>query len=585
MEHYYSNEKHTQMLIALMKAHEVKKIIISPGATNVCFVGSVQQDNYFELYSAVDERSAAYIACGLAAETSEPVALSCTGATASRNYVPALTEAYYRKLPILAITSSQHLGRVGQHFPQVTDRSSPMKDICKLSVAVTEIHNDEDSWANNLAINNALLELRRHGGGPVHINLISTFTNDFSTKILPQVRVIRRYNIGCNLPQIPQGNIGILVGAHKRWTNELTASVDKFCEKYNAVVLCDHTSNYHGNYRVFPCIVTFQSMYQSPLNNFSLLIHIGEISGGYMGFHANYVWRVSPDGEIRDTYKKLSCVFEMEEQDFFENYVQKSSDNKRVSSETLVCKWKKEITELSDKLPELPFSNAWVAQRTAPLIPNGSVVHLGILNSLRSWNYFDVLPERNIFFYSNTGGFGIDGCVSSLIGASLSDSDKLYFGVFGDLSFFYDMNSIGNRHVGNNLRIMLINNGVGTEFKNYNHPAAAFGETADSYMAAMGHNGNKSKDLVCHYATDLGFMYLSASGKEEFMENVNIFTSTDRRDKPILFEIFTNYHDESDALKEINEAASNMKGQAKGLVKGILGEKGVKSVKKLLRKV
>ena len=67
---------------------------------------------------------------------------------------------------------------------------------------------------------------------------------------------------------------------------------------------------------MFPCIVTFQSMYQSPLNNFSLLIHIGEISGGYMGFHANYVWRVSPDGEIRDTYKKLSCVFEMEEQDF-----------------------------------------------------------------------------------------------------------------------------------------------------------------------------------------------------------------------------------------------------------------------------
>ena len=43
----------------------------------------------FELYSAVDERSTAYIACGLAAETSEPVALSCTGATASRNYVPA----------------------------------------------------------------------------------------------------------------------------------------------------------------------------------------------------------------------------------------------------------------------------------------------------------------------------------------------------------------------------------------------------------------------------------------------------------------------------------------------------------------
>ena len=61
------------------------------------------------------------------------------------------------------------------------------------------------------------------------------------------------------------------------------------------------------------------------------------------------------------------------------------------------------------------------------------------------------------------------GCLSALIGASLAHKDKLYLGVIGDLAFFYDMNVIGNRHVGNNVRILLINNGKGNEFRNYQH--------------------------------------------------------------------------------------------------------------------
>ena len=102
---FYTNERNVQIVISLLKAHGVKKIVTSPGTTNITFVGSLQQDPYFELYSSVDERSAAYIACGLAAESGEPVGLSCTGATASRNYYSGLTEAYYRKLPIVAIKS------------------------------------------------------------------------------------------------------------------------------------------------------------------------------------------------------------------------------------------------------------------------------------------------------------------------------------------------------------------------------------------------------------------------------------------------------------------------------------------------
>ena len=97
---YYTNERNVQIVIALLKAYNIRKVIASPGTTNMTFIGSIQNDPFFEIYSSVDERSAAYIACGLAAESGEPVVISCTGATASRNYMPGLTEAYYRKLPI-----------------------------------------------------------------------------------------------------------------------------------------------------------------------------------------------------------------------------------------------------------------------------------------------------------------------------------------------------------------------------------------------------------------------------------------------------------------------------------------------------
>ncbi|HRM60234.1 MAG TPA: 2-succinyl-5-enolpyruvyl-6-hydroxy-3-cyclohexene-1-carboxylate synthase, partial [Megamonas funiformis] len=81
--------------------------------------------------------------------------------------------------------------------------------------------------------------------------------------------------------------------------------------------------------------------------------------------------------------------------------------------------WKNEYEKIYAKIPELPFSNAWIAQNTISKIPENSVLHLGILNTLRTWNYFEA--PQSVLGYSNTGGFGIDGCVSSLLGASLAE--------------------------------------------------------------------------------------------------------------------------------------------------------------------
>lgn len=118
MDFHYTSEKNIQIVLALLKANGIRKVIASPGATNESIVASMQYDPYFEMYSCVDERSAAYMACGMAAESGERIVLSCTGATSSRNYMPGLTEAYYRHLPILTITSSMDTNKVGHLYPQ-----------------------------------------------------------------------------------------------------------------------------------------------------------------------------------------------------------------------------------------------------------------------------------------------------------------------------------------------------------------------------------------------------------------------------------------------------------------------------------
>ena len=544
----YTVERNVQILIAALKAHGIRQVVASPGTTNLTFVASLQYDGGFTMYSAPDERSAAYMACGLAAESGQPVVITCTGATASRNYLPGLTEAYYRKLPILAVTGTLYEPRSGHLTAQFVDRSSQPTDTVRLSVSMPSVRSGEDEWHNTVAANRAILELRRHGGGPVHINLETGHSSDYSVLTLPPVRVIRRFPTEKGLPPVPAGRIGIFVGAHVPWSSELTAAVDRFCEKYDAVVFCDHASNYRGRYGVNFTLACYQQSRSYEALRPDLLIHIGEVSGDYPSFKIcgrAQVWRVSPDGEIRDAFRRLTGVFEMCERDFFEYYVARGPG--RTGTYRLDCR--AQAARLLDRIPELPLSNIWIAQQGSRSIPEGSVIHFGILNSFRSWSLWP-LPQ-SVVASCNTGGFGIDGCLSTAVGASLANPDRLHFVALGDLAFFYDMNVAGNRHVGNNLRILLVNNGKGVEFRNFNHPAAQFGDGADKYIAAGGHYGRKSATLVRHYAEDLGFAYMSATTKSEYLNVAKRFWSPEPADRPMILEVFTDSADDSNALERM----------------------------------
>lgn len=576
---FYSSERNIQIVISLLKQNGIKKIVTSPGATNVTFVGSLQNDSFFEMYSCVDERSAAYMACGLSAETGEPVVLSCTGATSSRNYMPALTDAYYRKLPILAITSSQVSSRIGQMVAQVTDRTSPPADTVVRTFNLETIKDKDDEWNCTIKANEAISCLTKFGGGPVHINLVTCYSRDFSVKELPYVQQIKRIDWNSCFPSLPDGKIGIFIGSHLRFTESQNQAIDAFCASHDAVVLCDNSSNYYGRYRVQMPMVLIQERYYPKGLNLSLLIHIGEITGDYTinKIKAKTVWRVSEDGEIRDYFHRISYMFNMPEEKFFLHYAGKPS------SETgrLLGECKKELNKVEQHIPELPFSNLWIAQHTACKIPVGSQVHLGILNSLRSWNVFP-FPE-GVESTCNVGGFGIDGCLSSMLGASLVHQDRQYFGIFGDLSFFYDVNAILTPNIGGNVRIMIINNGRGTEFRNPGHIAAEFGKDADPYMAAAGHFGNKSTALLKDLCQDLGYEYISASNKEEYLAVYDKFVYAEISQHPVVFEVFTETEDESKALEMMQNVMVDSKMVMKNMVKKVLPSSAVKVIKKVVK--
>ena len=577
MSRKYTNEITVQIVLSSLKKHKIRRIVVSPGSTNHTFVLSAQSDPFFELFSCVDERSAAYMACGLAAETGEPIALSCTAATASRNYFPALTEAYYRKLPILAITSTRTQCQVGNLIDQQIDRSVQPKDTVKLSVQLPYVKDEEDFWECELKVNRAILELDHRGKGPVHINMPTRYDHGYECKELPDVRCIKRYLPHDELPSLPHNEkIAVFIGSHSLMSKGVEDAIDAFCETNDAVVFCEHTSGYNGKYGVkfYQALTQRQGNWNSLYPD--LVIDMGEIAA-LTRIKGAKTWRLSEDGELKDPYKNLEKVFEMTDLEFFTRY---SSD--KTKGTTYFDKVKKYLDDVRNTPVELPFSNVYAASKLHALVPENSVIHFGILNSLRSWSFYE-LPQ-GVCSFSNVGGYGIDGGVSTLLGASFVHPKKLYYGIFGDLCFFYDMNALGNRHVGNNVRIMLVNNGLGEEFKTFFNHCYQWGNATNEFVAAEGHFGKKSPLLVKHYAEDLGFEYMCASNKEEFENVYRRFVEPSCMEKPLFFELFVTDEDENKALYNMMNKYVTAQGSAKSLARQVLGEKGTKFVKGILGK-
>ncbi len=536
----YTDDKNAQIVLALLKKYNVRKIVVSPGTTNVPIARAVQTDPFFEGYSAVDERGAAYLACGLSFASGEPVALSCTGATASRDYIPGMTEAYYRGLPVIAITSQHHSPCYSDLMPQMTDRTVSQNDVKRFSAILPLIKDAEDWRACVQLVNEALYTATRKDTGPVHINLPVGNLYSFTTKKLPDVQKIDVYDAETfpknDLQKALRGKrVGLFIGAHRPFDAETKAVIETFAERFDAPVFCDHTANYTGKNRVPSAVAgDFRTLKTMP----ELLIDLGSVSGDYSAgpiFKGMRVWRISEDRKYHNRHgaEIVEKLFFCSERFFFSALSEGKGGAKYY--ETV----KKEVPET--RVPTLPFSNLYAASKLSKRLPKNSFLHLGILNSLRSMNYFPLDPSVTVS--CNVGGFGIDGAVSTAFGQALADEKRMSFALIGDLAFFYDMNALGNRHMRKNLRILLVNNARGAEFRLNASLEQLWGAETDTFIAAHGHFGSARA-----WAESMGFAYLSAEDPAAFDEKIGPFCDPDAFDRPVLFEIFTTAESEQAAL-------------------------------------
>lgn len=568
----YSELKNVQVIVSLLKQYGIDHIVLSPGGRNVPLVHSVENDPFFTCYSITDERSAGFFAIGLIQKLEKPVAICCTSGTAVCNYASSVNEAYYQKLPLVVLTADRNGYYLNQLEDQMIPQPNQFAGVVKKAVNLPIAETESDVWYCEREVNSALLEMEHRGRGPVHINFaVESIYAKYNLPDLPIARKIDR--LTKNDPKAMWNEkveklksakrIAIIYGQRNRHTDSEQKKVEAFFEKFNCVFWTDHLSNYHGAGAVRTFVVS-NAMEIENLNELLPDIVIS-MNGNFISNIRKWFktttgkfehWLVSEEGQVADPFKNLSTVFECSCNEFLDYFVTNCGDS--ANDKIFYNQW---LNATSIDVPDFEFCNLYALQKILPEIPPKSVLHIANSNVVRVSQLFSVNPEVEV--YCNRGTNGIDGSMSAFVG-NATVNDGLSYLLIGDLSFFYDMNALWNRYVGNNIRILLINNGGGGLF----HISLGMDRipTIDMHTAA-GHDASAKG-----WAESRGFLYLTASNKEEFDCNVNQFM-TQQSNQPILFEVFTDMENDKDILKKLyhaNKIGNLMKGGKKAALKAVL---------------
>lgn len=584
----YTELKSYQIIIALLKKYNIKHCVLSAGSRNVPFVHSVEEDPFFECYSVVDERSAGYFALGISQQLHVPVVLSCTSSTATCNYWPPVAEAYYQGVPLLVMTSDRDPAMLGQWEDQMIDQVGMFDRHVRKSVNLPVVNNNADFHFCQRLVNEALMELFHHGSGPVHINIpMVSYNVSFNQKTLVDVVKFDRLEYARNedLWKTKKEKLKnckrilVISGQNSYVSDELKAGIERFFEQYNCSLAFDHMANIDNPNAWNPC-VCMETRFVTNVK-FKQLCPDIVISLGYNVFSglkdmlrkfsdSFEHWSIEPDGNVIDMYKGLSTIFECQPEEFFRYMTQDNDGKNDLNYHNELLSYYNSV-----EYPEFPYCNIYAIKNVVERIPSGSVLHLSINGSIRITNFFNLQP--NIKTYANIGTHGIDGCLSSLIGQS-QGTDALCFMVIGDLSFFYDMNSLRIRHIKKNIRILMINNHGGEEF----------------YYNGIWRNENSDLHTTARHTTkaegwvkECGFKYLSAHNKEEYDANLQAFMD-EKSEQPIFFEVFTEMSDDAKKIYEFfdmsrpKDLKSEVMRHSKDLVRATIGSDKAKKIAEAL---
>ncbi|RMF06585.1 MAG: 2-succinyl-5-enolpyruvyl-6-hydroxy-3-cyclohexene-1-carboxylic-acid synthase [Candidatus Neomarinimicrobiota bacterium] len=476
-------------LAELCVRHGISQAVLSPGSRNAPLSLAFSRTAGIQTRMVLDERSAGFLALGLAQATGQPVALICTSGTAVLNYAPAVTEAYYARTPLLVLTADRPPEWIDQRDGQSIHQDRVYEPHIRFEATLpTAGSSPDERWHWNRLCNEALLRLTHPVSGPVHLNV--PFREPFYPKLSgPRSRSAPRkidwISGGRDLASVwPE--VGerlrkrqriLVVGGWGEPDGERNRALARCAGIRHLPVVGDHIANLGQ----FPERIWAQdTLALSPRKELEpdLIITWGRgmLSRPWKTWLRQRqcpVWYLDPAGEILDTTQRLETVIGCTPTEFFRTWA--GEPDAPESAPDYLDKWQaaqEKVQEFQSRIlaqTQAPLqSEPWIIARLLQALSRDTVLHLGNSMPVRWANFFP-LPE-GVEVRSNRGTSGIDGILSTALGHAWGDP-RLQILVLGDLSLAYDCAPFLNQGLPGNLHILVLNNGGGGIFGLIDGPA------------------------------------------------------------------------------------------------------------------
>jgi len=548
-------------LVAICAAQGIRKVILSPGSRCAPLTLAFARHPEMEVRTISDERSAAFIALGMAQLLKQPVVLVCTSGSAVLNYFPGLAEAFFQQIPLLVLTADRPPEWVDQWDGQTIFQEEVYGKHVKKSFRFpdTFVHLDQVRHAHRIS-NEAILLSRQFPAGPVHINIplrepfypeegeIFNFpkhppvvTLESSAARLSDTALEKLKSELSSFKRI------LLVPGQQESNPALLAIIERLAQNQQVVIVADTLSNLQGKGTI---TLHDQWLGREELHAAlapDLVISFGKsiISKSLKLFLRKQDiphWHIQPDGQAKDTYAGLTRILGSEPLAFFTWLATQLPSLESAFAQRWQLLEEQVATILPKALKEVEFGEYSAIKQVLDALPANGQVQVANSMAIR---YVNFLGRRTPEVYCNRGTSGIDGSNSTAVGASLVSNTPVTL-LTGDMAFFYDRNAFWHNYKLPNLRIVILNNHAGGIFRLIDGPARQpeleeFFETKQALNA---------KSLASEY----GFHYASVTTSEELESALVKFYEPSLQ--PKIIEITSSSHRNADILKKIKGSIS-----------------------------
>ena len=475
----------------------VEHVVICPGSRNAPLVMSFWRIGAFNCHSVVDERSAAFIALGMAKQTLKPVILICTSGSALVNFYPAILEAFYSQIPLVILSADRPPEWIDQWDGQAIHQSQIFGQHVKGFLA-TPSEDNLNPKAFFECMEQGLKISLDDTQGPFHINvplrepLYDAVLNPFD---FPEFEL--NFAIPAKFSQImwPEftkdcRRILIVHGADHVHTNSFR---DLQCP-----VISDVISNKWSQCNVMEwenILNLTDDIAQSTLQA-DLLITTGKmlVSKSLKQFlrknQPKHHIHISENHYCADPFQTNPIHLHMS-WEAAQNAWPFIDDNAYLN-QWLELNEKSKAYSLFDHQYGLTEPNAF-ALILEQLSSHELSLHLANSMTVRWASYLLPNLPKQWQVYANRGVSGIDGCTSTAIGMAMT-SNHLHLLFTGDLAFAYDNNAWFQSGLPNNFKAVVFNNFGGGIFDQIEGP----GKMPEKHLIQTPHKYN-FEQLSKHY--------------------------------------------------------------------------------------